>query len=200
MSGEYYHWLQTLIMARSYLPNLMRLFKLNNKGVEVGVEKGEFSEVLLSHSNLLILYSVDSWKEFPKEGFDDPANLSQAEHDANKADCHERLGRFGDRSNMLHMLSNDAALLFKDDELDFVYIDADHRYEHVKEDVSTWYPKVKRGGIIAGHDYFNGEKYDIEFGVKAAVDAFFSKANEKVFSTNETFPSWYVLKGETWPK
>ena len=39
------------------------------------------------------------------------------------------------------------------EKLDFVYIDANHNYECVKEDIEHWYPKVKVGGIIAGHDF-----------------------------------------------
>ena len=47
----------------------------------------------------------------------------------------------------------DAASQFDDASIDFVFIDADHIYEHVKKDILAWLPKVKPGGIIAGHDY-----------------------------------------------
>jgi len=46
---------------------------------------------------------------------------------------------------------------YEDSTLDFVYIDADHGYETVKKDILSWYPKVKMGGIIAGHDYYNSD-------------------------------------------
>lgn len=42
---------------------------------------------------------------------------------------------------------------FKDESFDFIFIDADHSYEAVKKDIEMWYPKVKQGGVIAGHDY-----------------------------------------------
>ena len=43
--------------------------------------------------------------------------------------------------------------LYKDQSVDFVFIDGDHRYEMVFKDIEAWFPKVKIGGIIAGHDY-----------------------------------------------
>ena len=45
-----------------------------------------------------------------------------------------------------------AAKLFQDNSLDFVYIDSAHDYEHTKEDLETWYPKVKKGGLFCGDD------------------------------------------------
>ena len=51
------------------------------------------------------------------------------------------------------MTTNEAAGLFKDESLDAVFIDADHSYEAVKMDIQNWMPKVRKGGILAGHDY-----------------------------------------------
>jgi len=61
-------------------------------------------------------------------------------------------------------VSWDAANLFKDNSIDFVFIDADHSYESVTKDINSWLPKIKKGGIISGHDYFTSP------GVKSAVD------------------------------
>ena len=79
----------------------------------------------------------------------------------------------------------------------FIYIDGDHRYEGVKIDIEAWYPKVRKGGLICGHDY-TGEiipaKYDVmSFNVKKAVDEFF--AGKQLFISREKeFMSWMVLK------
>ena len=63
--------------------------------------------------------------------------------------------------------------MFPNESLDFVFIDAGHMYEEVKEDISLWLPKVKPGGVISGHDYSN--KWP---GVAAAVNEMFGKPTE----------------------
>lgn len=49
--------------------------------------------------------------------------------------------------------SDAAASQFADKSVDFVFIDANHEYQFVKDDINAWLPKIKPGGIIAGHDY-----------------------------------------------
>ncbi len=53
----------------------------------------------------------------------------------------------------IRMDSVEAAKLYQDESLDFIYIDADHSYESVKNDILAWFPKLKVNGILAGHDY-----------------------------------------------
>ena len=65
-------------------------------------------------------------------------------------------------------ISWEASEGFNNASVDFVFIDADHTYSSVKKDIQSWLPKVKKGGIISGHDYFN------PCGVKQAVDEIFS--------------------------
>lgn len=64
-----------------------------------------------------------------------------------------------------------AARFFADKSLDFVFIDADHTYKAVTEDIKAWLPKVKPGGLLAGHDYQPAEKY----GVNKAVRDYFKR-------------------------
>ena len=64
----------------------------------------------------------------------------------------------------IRMTSLDAVNLYDIRSLDFIFIDASHEYEDVKKDIISWYPKLKLGGIIAGHDYTSFD------GVKNAVD------------------------------
>jgi predicted O-methyltransferase YrrM len=52
----------------------------------------------------------------------------------------------------------EAAAYFADESVDFVYVDARHDYTSVKQDLETWWPKVKRGGILAGHDYVTADE------------------------------------------
>jgi len=63
--------------------------------------------------------------------------------------------------------------IFENNFFDFIYIDADHTYDAVKEDLGCWFPKLKKGGIIAGHDYcLKNVDQPNEYGVIKAVDEF----------------------------
>ena len=69
----------------------------------------------------------------------------------------------------LHQVdSTMAAELFKDGYFDLIFIDANHTYKKMKEDALAWRPKLKEGGVIAGHDYT-----EPSCGVKQAVDEVF---------------------------
>jgi beta-1,4-mannosyl-glycoprotein beta-1,4-N-acetylglucosaminyltransferase len=89
--------------------------------------------------------------------------------------------------NPVQAISWEAAELYPDESLDFVFIDAAHDYESVKKDIAAWYPKVKRTGIIAGHDYHNS------VGVASAVHEFF-KGRHAVIDKN---PCWYVSRKDS---
>ena len=56
------------------------------------------------------------------------------------------------------MTSEQASNLFADNSLDFVYIDGNHKYEYVLQDLNLWYPKVKQGGYLMGDDYLGYDK------------------------------------------
>jgi hypothetical protein len=118
-----------------------------------------------------------------------------------------------DRAIMIRAKSEIAADIFPDNSLDFVYIDANHAYQYVVQDIQLWYPKVKPGGYICGHDYIdiqwdqdpnfaeNGidkhiytSVYNGVFGVNPAVDQFCTKNNLDVTVTNEWFGSWFTQK------
>jgi predicted O-methyltransferase YrrM len=73
--------------------------------------------------------------------------------------------------------SDDAVNDFEDESFDFVYIDGIHTYDQVKKDIQNYLPKVKKGGVIGGHDYVNGGHL---VGVYNAVNEMFGKP-DKVF-------------------
>jgi len=67
--------------------------------------------------------------------------------------------------------SVEAAKRFESESLHFVYIDANHSYTFVCDDIKAWLPKIKKGGVIGGHDYdWEDKEHDGELAVKRAVD------------------------------
>ena len=183
------------IKTRDELPLLLNDLELIGKGVEIGVECGHYSNVILEHSKIECLYSIDSWKEMSKKEYQDINNHNQKKHNQNKRETEQKLNQYGDRSKILQMTSEKAVKLFQDNSLDFVYLDANHKYEAIKQDIELWYPKVKEGGIFAGHDYIeDGQHSEGMFGVKKAVNEFIKKHKLRLFLTSESWTTWWVIK------
>lgn len=85
------------------------------------------------------------------------------------------LGLYPDPVKLLIMPSIDAALLFPNFSIDFVMIDGGHDEASVRRDIGFWCPKVRRGGVIAGHDYLNPHWP----GVRKAVEALFGPGHHE---------------------
>lgn len=192
----FWGWLSGRPIAyRHQLPILLEYLRLRGQGVEVGVRDGAYSETILRYSRLSKLYSVDSWQEYRRKDYNDASNVSQDRQAQLFTFTRGRLAPFSSRNEILRLTSKEAAALFTDGSLDFVYIDANHSYEAVTEDIKLWWPKVKSGGVFAGHDYVNGDiKPQGVFGVKSAVDEFVQTYAQKVYLTPEKWPTWYVIK------
>ena len=78
-----------------------------------------------------------------------------------------------------------AAHNYENNSLDFIFIDANHAYDAVLADIKAWYPKLKSGGHIAGHDYWNDE------GVRNAVKYYFNSQDDRYYYGEEC---WCVYK------
>ncbi len=184
-----------LLPHRLDLPTLLNRRRLLGCGVEVGVRRGEFSEVLLDGWRGRHLISVDPWAEAETDEYVDQANVQQAEHDGYHDETVRRLARFGERSTIWRMFGADAAERIPHHALDFVYLDARHGYASVLEDLKAWHDRVRPGGILAGHDYIDGTFADGEFGVRSAVDEFFGRRGWSVGVTRADSPwlTWYVV-------
>lgn len=180
------------ISARSQLPLLLNKLGLHGDGVEVGILMGRNSFRLLNYSKLQTLYCIDPWMEFPKEDYiDGLGNVPNRRQNSRYLITVMRLSEFLTRAVILRMTSKASVKLFKENSLDFVYIDANHSYEACKQDIDLWWPKVRIGGIFSGHDYKNTDR----FGVKRAVDEFADKYEQKLYTTAEMdSPSWYIIK------
>lgn len=122
------------------------------KGVEVGVDRGLFSEYMMQNIPDLELYGVDPWT---RDVFEDgnPYKVEQEYFEGCMNEAKRRLSLFGDKYKIIRKTSMDALDDFEDNSLDFVYIDANHDFINFALDLQNWMKKVKPGGIMSGHDY-----------------------------------------------
>lgn len=121
------------------------------KGVEIGVERGYFSEAILQANPQMHLTSIDPWAVY-ESGHIEHRTPETVELFMEQAK--ERLSKYPN-SSIIRMGSIKAATKFKHNSLDFAYIDGDHGYEAVINDLMVWGKRVRPGGIIAGHDYYD---------------------------------------------
>lgn len=166
-----------------YLVNALGLLK----GVEVGVYKAAFTTSLARKAPLAEITGVDAWAAY--QGYKDE---EENDLDTAQAAAIEKTKPFPNIT-LLKGWSLDAAKNFADDSLDFVYIDANHDYEHCQEDLAAWVPKVKKGGLVMGHDYVRDLKKNV--GVIRAVDEWV-KQNQiaHLFAWTDRTPSWMFIK------
>lgn len=182
----------------------------NGKGAEIGTFKGEFSkEIMKVYEGTL--YMIDVWRPLGDEYLD---SSNHALHSTAYSEAMENIKGHEDKAIMVRASSEVAAEMFADKSLDFVYIDANHAYDFVKQDIALWYPKVKKGGYVMGHDYLkidwyndpnfapNGKDkfiysegfYHGVFGVNPAVDEFCKENKYKIDLTEEWFGTWSFKK------
>jgi hypothetical protein len=182
------------------------------KGVEVGTFKGEFSKDIMENWDGT-LYMVDVWRPLSNEEYLDASNHDNFVNGV-YGEAMNNIKGFEDRAIMVRATSEIASHMFEDNSLDFVYIDANHAYDYVVQDIELWYPKVKEGGYLCGHDYIQMDWYNDPnftsnnkdkhiytsnfyhgvFGVNPAVDEFCEKFGYNPQVTKEWFGSWWVKK------
>jgi FkbM family methyltransferase len=177
------------------LPNNIKV------AAEIGVEEGVFSEMILKHNYQITLYSIDAWG--PCDWYKDSKSTNKKYWYNYFVKTKKRLAKFGNRSQIIKQQSNEAYKNFDDNFFDFIYIDANHGYNYISEDINNWFPKLKVGGIFAGHDYCN------KFcpGVVQAVDEFILNCHSNLYiipighecldhniGVTNSSPSWMIIK------
>jgi hypothetical protein len=160
-----------------YRRDLNKIINLQLPAVEVGVAEGYFSRDMLAWG-LSKLFMVDNWGPIP--GVTGDGSYSQAWHDKNFTAATERVKPFGKKAVILRGLSVEMSKLIEDDSLGLVYLDAGHSYEAVRSDLHAWFPKLKKGGVMAGHDYLNAD-----YGVFSAVNEFAAANGYSVITMKE---------------
>ena len=167
-------------MAFTSLPSraeIAQLFAGRNEPLmvlEVGVLQGGFSEILASTLNIKEFHLVDPWEGVIMSGDQDGNNVRSVV----MKDAYESVkSRFkSDARVVIHrQFSYDAVESFADGSFDLIYLDADHSYKSVKQDLQLYFPKLKDDGWIVCHDYemnaLKAKNY-YDFGVRRAVSEF----------------------------
>jgi hypothetical protein len=162
-------------------------------GAEIGVYRGEFTEKFCKEG--LTMYAIDPWIGYKGAGRSERAQEMQ---DFNLECAKKTLSRYKN-CTLIRKTSMDAIPDFKSDSLDFVYIDGDHRFRFIAEDINEWFWKVRRGGVISGHDYFctSPGANNVICHVRPIVDVFvktFGIENLYTFGQNDKTLSWMFVK------
>jgi len=156
--------------SRDEIPAMLNEAGLLGEGVEIGVNEGDFSEHVLGHWKGKKYHLVDPWMHQTMQVYDDVNNKPQEVQDEKLRKVISRLQGHEGRYMIHRQFSLEASKEFKDESLDFIYVDARHDYEGVKEDMIAWWPKLKIGGLLAGHDFVpDGNHKEGAFGVQKAV-------------------------------
>lgn len=145
-------------------------------GVEVGVQYGDHAKQIIDTLPTEMLYLVDVWG--PCESGGVLVDFTSGYQIV--------LEKFKNYNNVtaMKMDSLSASKIIVDEELDFAYIDASHSYIDVLADIHAWWPKIRNGGMLCGHDYC-----DRWPGVMQSVDEF---SNGRELHTKDW--DWWILK------
>ena len=154
--------------------------KEGDVGAEVGVDWGEFAEVVVEIAKPLKYYLIDPWSSDPEEY---PQRVGGYENVLSVFDEEIRQGRVV----VMKMTGLQGAEEILDESLDWVYIDCSHRYQDVIDNLSSFLPKVKQGGYIMGDDYQNR-------GVNRGFSEFIQANNVKVVLEDFEIDNQVVLQ------
>lgn len=153
-------------------------------GAEIGVRKGQYSREICDKTPGVKLYCIDPWAPYENR------RPSQARMDLYYQAAQNNLKGFD--VTFMRKASLEAVKEFKDRSLDFVYIDAMHYFDDVMMDTIAWTPKVRVGGIVAGHDYVHWYGAGVLDAIKAythahhIVDWYVTNSKDKAGT-----PSWF---------
>lgn len=168
----------------SLLCNWRKLYR----AVEIGVDRGVFSEEFMSRWRGHNYFGIDTYAQYPEFPWSRETDylMAVSRYERSKINC-----------KLIKAESVEAADSIKQyiggyfagiQLIDFIYVDAAHTYEAVKLDLDAWWPLVSESGILAGHDYDDSHP-----DVVKAVDEFFSDKGT-VYITQDNPASWYVYK------
>lgn len=155
-------------------------------GVEIGVARGGFSEILCKDG--LQLFSIDPYFDYPDYHDENNDVRLPSEYDQ----ARERLSKYPN-CTLIRKTSMEAAQGFEDESLDFVYIDGHHGFKYITEDLHEWSKKVRKGGCISGHDFVFSP-------IKEGAYVCHVKHVIRAWTAAYGIKNWYVLGRKHFPE
>ena len=161
-------------------------------GAEIGVADGRYSKILCEKIPGLRLIGVDVYAPY--------LGNWRTQEDQDNA-CKQAIDKLKDFDFHLMRTSGvKASLQVQDESLDFVFIDGDHYFDNTMLDIILWSKKVRKGGIVSGHDYYKSNKGTVQ--VMKAIDTYAEIHNIKLNITerktdghrDDRVPCWYFIK------
>jgi predicted O-methyltransferase YrrM len=150
-------------------------------GVEIGVCNGVTSELFAKGiSNIEKIYAVDNYPSFVDW---DGTRVTEERQAETMRRCKERLSKYPN-IEFVYKSSEEFAPTIQDNSLDFIFIDGDHSYNATLKDLINYWPKVKTGGVFAGHDINLSTVSD------ALKEFFKGEKNIRMVENN----AWYIIK------
>jgi len=155
-------------------------------GIEIGVRTGWNTQMLSQNPHFAKgkLYALDCWREVADEPTFNDKSYPQQALDKQYVDVVQKFAAYP-WIEVVRDFSVEGSKRFQDDFFDFIYIDAAHDYKNVKDDLECWWPKLKSGGVFAGHDYFPDHRVwrGVDVGVYKAVNEFCEANGTEVHHT-----------------
>lgn len=178
-------------------------------GIEIGVQRGFFSAVMLKGwTSAKEYHQIDVWA--PQTNYVDEGNVKTDEQLRRMEMAMNNTMEFASKTRIFQhrMRSDQAAAKFQDESIDFAYIDARHDFCGVTQDLEMFWPKLRRGGVYAGHDFMytagRGNNYNVcedgsvqKGATRRAVEEFAKRFNLRVHQTEhqpKMNPSWALIK------
>ena len=152
------------------------------KGAEIGVRRGKFTKILCQENPELHMLCVDPWMAY---GF----RYSEEKQEQIYREC---VANLNDQNvTILRKTSMEGVKDVPLESLDFVYIDGNHQFDYVMEDIIHWSRRVRSGGVVACHDFHYGSNVDVVQAVKAYTESYHI---DPWYVTKEGQPTAYWVK------
>jgi spermidine synthase len=156
------------------LPEVLE-FKEGLKGIEIGSCHGATTHYLLEMLPNSHITAIDPYEEYDQMTSRDRAHES----------FQQLMKEYSDRISLIRLRSDDAVDQIENESVDFIFVDGYHSNEQVEKDIRNYYPKLKSGGIMSGHDY-NG------WSLQTGVNEMATKYNKEVSFCEQDV--WYWRK------